>query len=334
MGSSGEPTQGAGAVAMLLEQQPQLLEVDIVNAGSASAYRAVDFRKPHTRSRQSGTDEKAVREVPVFNGKYSVSCYLDETLQSLRHMLNNLDVTGVDYYRQLEAVFMHRPYQRMPINSWALNYLVGLASDGAAGRAELSEYCRNADIDTQEVVDEMHSLPDVMCEATMEILDAEPYPLSMQVLRHFRTHQAYRDEVEQKLRFGVELMRDVGNIYAAALPAWMAAGLEDAALQGRDLAGKAVLAMGYGSGDAAEALPMRLANGWQQAAARIGFRESLAEYQDLDFEQYYAMHQTGTAANLGWPGAGEFLIHSCGCLPVAPIANDGIEYYRFHATLN
>ena len=45
-GSSGEPTQGAGAVAMLLEEDPKLAVVDLVGSGSASDYRVMDFRKP------------------------------------------------------------------------------------------------------------------------------------------------------------------------------------------------------------------------------------------------------------------------------------------------
>ena len=44
-GSSGEPTQGAGAVAMLLEEEPQLAVVDLIGSGSASDYRLMDFRK-------------------------------------------------------------------------------------------------------------------------------------------------------------------------------------------------------------------------------------------------------------------------------------------------
>ncbi|HEX9852555.1 MAG TPA: hypothetical protein VGA68_06050, partial [Woeseiaceae bacterium] len=45
-GSSGEPTQGAGAIAMLLEENPALAEVDLIHSGSASDYRIIDFRKP------------------------------------------------------------------------------------------------------------------------------------------------------------------------------------------------------------------------------------------------------------------------------------------------
>jgi hydroxymethylglutaryl-CoA synthase len=82
--SSGEPTQGAGAVAMLLEESPKLLEVDLRSSASASAYRALDFRKPFARycGQDLGADGRP-RDFPVFNGKYSTACYTDATLASL-----------------------------------------------------------------------------------------------------------------------------------------------------------------------------------------------------------------------------------------------------------
>jgi Hydroxymethylglutaryl-coenzyme A synthase N terminal len=48
-GSSGEPTQGAGAVAFALESSPRLLALDLAGSASASAYRGFDFRKPFAR---------------------------------------------------------------------------------------------------------------------------------------------------------------------------------------------------------------------------------------------------------------------------------------------
>ena len=45
-GSSGEPTQGAGAVALLVERDPALASLDLNHAGRASDYRISDFRKP------------------------------------------------------------------------------------------------------------------------------------------------------------------------------------------------------------------------------------------------------------------------------------------------
>lgn len=330
LGSSGEPTQGAGAVAILLERNPQLLEVDIRNAGSSSAYRAIDFRKPHHRSRLGRNGHSVNQDVPVFNGDYSVSCYLDQTLHALQDMTRRLHTTAVDYYRSLEAVFMHRPYQHMVVKSWALNYLAGLAGDGASGRAELAKYCRAADLDTQGVVDEIHNGRDLMSTTAMEILDTQPYPLCMKLLRNFRTHQVFHSEVESRIRLGVESMREIGNTYAAALPAWIAAGLEQAYVERLAMAGKPILALGYGSGDAAEAIPMQVADGWEQAASRIRFRDALRPVQDLDFKQYYALHTMGTAPNLEWPSADEFLIESVGCSAINPHANDGIETYCFN----
>src|SRR6185295_15858801 len=42
-GSTGEQTQGAGAVAALVDAQPRLFAVDLERAGSASDYRGPDF---------------------------------------------------------------------------------------------------------------------------------------------------------------------------------------------------------------------------------------------------------------------------------------------------
>ena len=67
-GSSGEPTQGAGAVAMLVERQPKLLTVHLEHIGSASSYRAVDFRKPVLRNILRGKLNCHFQDLPVFNG--------------------------------------------------------------------------------------------------------------------------------------------------------------------------------------------------------------------------------------------------------------------------
>jgi hydroxymethylglutaryl-CoA synthase len=82
-------------------------------------------------------------------------------------------------------------------------------------------------------------------------VDADAYPLSIQLLKEFRGSQEFGALVSAKMSLGSEPMKDIGNVYCAALPAWMAAGLEDAYERNADLAGRKVLAVGYGSGDAA-----------------------------------------------------------------------------------
>ena len=327
-GSSGEPTQGAGAVAMLLEADPSLLRVQLKNIGSASSYRAVDFRKPVMRNLIRGKLNCHFQDLPVFNGKYSTTCYLDETLHALNDMLRHLDCGPADYYRSLTAAFMHRPYHRMPMTSFAMSYLFGLARNGAAGLKELETHCRDAGMDVDAILVEMKSTPDVLQLVKDGDIDSDVYPLSVQLLKEFRKSEIFTETLADKMSLGAEPMKDLGNVYCAALPAWIAAGLEEAATRGLDSAGGKILAVGYGSGDAAEAIPMTLADNWQEAASRIGFMAALEPHQNLTRVQYENLHDTGGAEGLIDPKDG-FVIESVGSCANPNISDEGIEYYRY-----
>jgi hydroxymethylglutaryl-CoA synthase len=327
-GSSGEPTQGAGAVAMLVERNPRLLTVHLEHIGSASSYRAVDFRKPVLRNLIRGKLNCHFQDLPVFNGKYSTTCYLDETQHALDDMSRRMGRDAPEYYRELAAIFMHRPYHRMPEQSFAMSYLFGLANDGASGLAELERHCKRANMAVESVVAEMRSQPNILQLVKDGNIDADAYPLSVQLLKDFRASQEFSGMVATKMSLGSESMKDIGNVYCAALPAWMAAGFEDAYVRGSDLAGGKVLAVGYGSGDAAEAIPMTVAPTWREAASKIGFEAALEPHQDLTKAQYETLHDTGTAQGLVDPDDG-FVIQSIGSSANPNFSDEGIEYYRF-----
>jgi hydroxymethylglutaryl-CoA synthase len=125
-------------------------------------------------------------------------------------------------------------------------------------------------------------------------------------------------------------VRDVGNLYTASLPAWLAAGFEDALARGLDLAHRRVLLVGYGSGDAAEAIPATVVPGWEQAAATVGFADALADACDLEREQYEALHDGRTIEGLAGRTDG-FVISEVGALNDEAFADIGIEYYRYSA---
>ena len=327
-GSSGEPTQGAGAVAMLVERNPRLLTVHLEYIGSASSYRAVDFRKPVLRNLIRGKLNCHFQDLPVFNGKYSTTCYLDETQHALDDMSRRMGRDAPEYYRELAAIFMHRPYHRMPEQSFAMSYLFGLANDGASGLAELERHCQRAKMPVESVLIEMRSQPNILKLVKDGNIDADAYPLSMQLLKDFRASEEFSAMVAAKMSLGSEIMKDIGNVYCAALPAWMAAGLEDAYQRGSDLAGGKVLAVGYGSGDAAEAIPMTVTPTWREAASLIGFEAALESHQDLTQAQYESLHDTGTAQGLIEPDDG-FVIQSIGSSANPNFSDEGIEYYRF-----
>jgi hydroxymethylglutaryl-CoA synthase len=329
-GSSGEPTQGAGAVAMLLEENPKLAEVDLIRSGSASDYRIMDFRKPMLRfCGQDRSESHQVQDFPVFNGKYSTTCYIDETLHALNDMYEKRGLQATDYLRSLRTVFMHRPYRKMPETGWAVAYLFALSRGTAEDRAELASYCYEAGIEPEALLREMLSKPEIVALAEPERLNFEVYPLTMAVFRIFRASRRYRREILDKLALGSDTMLDLGNLYTAALPAWIAAGFEQALDEGRDLQGEELLTLGYGSGDAAEVIPFFAAEQWREATASIRFANAMELAVDLNREQYEALHDGRRVSGLDYIPQSEFVIDKVGQTDHRQFQDIGIEYYRY-----
>ncbi len=319
-GTTGEPTQGAGAVAALVESHPRLLAVDLTRCGSASDYRGADFRKPFSRFRgQNGHGR--LKDFPVFNGRYSTTCYLDEILLAMQDAVDRQSIAGGRAYLDgLAAVFLHRPYQRMPETGWALLVLYLLAIGDRNDRAVLDELGAGCGIDARAIAAELAGQPRVA-----DLLPGgDVYPGAQRLAKAMRNSTLYAELVDGKLALGREVMRQAGNLYAAALPAWLAAGLEQAAAEGRDLTGAELLAIGYGSGDAAEVIPLTVMPGWRDAALATRFHAALADPSSLSETEYYRLHDDGSGACR----TGDFFIERVGTANAA-FQDGGIEYYRY-----
>jgi hydroxymethylglutaryl-CoA synthase len=217
----------------------------------------------------------------------------------------------------------------MPETGWAVAYLFALGIGSSEDRAELASYCYEAGIEPEALLAEMSSKPEIVQFAEPERVNYEAYPLAMAVFRIFRASRRYRREILDKLALGSDTMLDLGNLYTAALPAWIAAGMEQAADENHDLAGKEILTLGYGSGDAAEVIPFVIADGWREATARIGFGRAMEFTVDLDESQYAALHDGRRVANLDYLPRDEFIIDRVGRREDRQFQDIGIEYYKY-----
>jgi hydroxymethylglutaryl-CoA synthase len=331
-GSTGEQTQGAGAVAMLVEQDPKLFHVDLARGGTASDYRGPDFRKPFARHFSEGYALKTRRpsDFPVFSGKYSTFSYLDETVHAVEDMLRRLDVSAGAYYEHVAALFFHRPYHLMPVQAMSFLYVRGLAR-GDHRRAELAELCAEAKVSMDDVLKETVSTPDLYANVLTGGAGDDPYAATSAVAGILRKRDTFRKLLAQKMSLGSEAVKDLGNLYSAALPAWIAAGLEQAARAGVALDGAPLVAVGYGSGDAAEALPFSVSPGWAEAASRIHFVDALAGAIDLTREQYEALHDGEEVPNLAYVPKREFCIARVGKSYESSFQDLGVEYYEYVA---
>jgi hydroxymethylglutaryl-CoA synthase len=324
-GSSGEPTQGAGAVAMLVEREGKLCSLELGRSGSASAYRGLDFRKPMARHFAEGyaTSTARMHDFPIFNGKYSTACYVDEVIAALDRMFVRTGEPRRAYWDRIAALVMHRPYHHMPIQALAAALVVGMAREPAEHEA-FAGLCVEAGQEPAAVRAELDVLPDLWALSERAGLDADPMPLTSAVVKKFRGGAWFQRFVADKLGFGSATAMEFGNLYSASLPAWLAAAFVDADLRNVDLAGRELLTIGYGSGDAAEAIPLRVAQGWRQAARRIGLADAVAGAVDLQREQYEALHDGREVATI--VRGPRFAITEVGTRMAAP-QDLGVERY-------
>lgn len=95
----GEPTQGAGAVALLLSSSPRLLTIDAGSSGLA-AHDVHDFWRP-LYSKDAFVD-----------GHYSVKCYLDALSGAYQHHKERVGAAGL-YSDRFGALAYHVPYGKM-----------------------------------------------------------------------------------------------------------------------------------------------------------------------------------------------------------------------------
>ncbi len=330
-GSSGEQTQGAGAVAMLVETNPQLLEVDLRQTGSAATYRAIDFRKPVARHIMDATVhgiDNGWHDFPVFNGRYSTNCYMRTVSDAFDAMAARRGESADSYLEDVAAILMHRPYEYMPVQALSMIALRRvLRTEG--GPQRLRDLAHPVAADLDKVMAEMTDPPDLFELVRKDGIDADPHPETSKVLRQFRNSPGFKKLVEDKMFLGSGLMRHLGNLYAAALPAWLGAALEEANVRQVRLAERQLLAIGYGSGDAAEAWPLRVVKNWREAAAKLKFEEALAGAVDLDQSAYEAAHDGGGVPDI--EPQGEFVVERIGDRTEPSFQDVGIEYYRYVA---
>jgi hydroxymethylglutaryl-CoA synthase len=316
---------------MLVTNEAKLFELDLLHAGSASDYRGPDFRKPFARHFHEAYAPTTTRmsDFPVFSGKYSTYSYLDETVHAVEDMLRKLNVSAGKYYRSVHSLFFHRPYEMMPVQAMSFLYIRGMAR-GDHYQDELRELCAEAKVSFDQVMKEALSTPDLYAMVTADGAEVgDPYQATTALASVVRKKAEFRELLAQKMNLGAAAVRDLGNLYSAALPVWIAAGFEEAAEKDLDITERPMVAVGYGSGDAAEAIPIKPVQGWKEAAQRIGLSRALDNVVDLNREQYEALHDGRVVPGLTYAPSSEFVITHVGSKYDPSFQDLGIEYYKY-----
>jgi hydroxymethylglutaryl-CoA synthase len=133
MHTAGEPTQGGGAVAMVIAENPAMLELDLGISGAASTH-VHDFWRPHGQ-----------REARV-DGHYSMQCYTDALAIAYRGWQTRAVARGLvkagASSEQLARICYHVPFCKMAKKAHAAvracdGLEVGAADDVTSYKAQV-----------------------------------------------------------------------------------------------------------------------------------------------------------------------------------------------------
>ena len=124
--STAEVTQGAGASALLVAKNPDLLELDLASPGFAS-HDVDDFFRPLGST------------IAIVRGGYSLSCYHEALVEAFEDYCRRAGASPAAELRSIDAFFLHAPYANMPLSAMEKLLETHLGLDAAGSRAFLEE---------------------------------------------------------------------------------------------------------------------------------------------------------------------------------------------------
>jgi len=263
--STGEYTQGAGAVALLVSENPRIIAFD--NNWAVSSKGVFDFFKPYrTLSKKEITNIDANepwfgnleahieihKDQPVFDGQYSNTVYTERTREAYYSFKKLTNTTG-SLYSTWESIIMHLPY-------------------AFQGRRMFSELFA---LDADE---------------TLLTGDETPADFATRI-KEISKSDDYKAFVAQKLQPAEPASSLIGNLYTGSIFMGFLSALVVKAEQNVDIEGTTFGFLAYGSGSKSKAFQGVIQPGWKAAAENASLFQTLETSTAIDFETYSKLHK-------------------------------------------
>jgi hydroxymethylglutaryl-CoA synthase len=253
LNSSGEYTQGAGAIAMLITANPRLLAFS--NEVGISADGVFDFFKPRRSFSKNeilntthnpewfGILENEVsfyKEQPVFDGQYSNECYINRTSEAYFNYKELTNQNGA-LYEIWENVLMHLPY------------------------------CFQA----RRTFVEIYAKENQLTDENKVIAKSE----------------AYLDFVNKAIFPSEIASGQIGNMYTGSIFLGLISTLEYHLQKESEISEKKMGFIAYGSGSKSKVFEAEIQPQWKAIVEKIGLFEKLNNSTEIDFGTYIALHK-------------------------------------------
>ena len=273
IGSSGEMTQGAGAVVMLLNDKPRLMQFD-PRVTATSIKDEYDFYRPFGK------------ETPIVHGQYSNMLYMIQVRKALEAYKKKVVSSGLVKMESGETILdhmdyinMHLPYSNM--GKKALAYLV---------RHEWRQLPRwkrvLAEIGVEEPIpkDPRGTIESVLGDEEFMTKDHEFTKL-------FTKTPEYQEVYESKLASSLIASTMIGNLYTASLYLGFRSSLEFEYQKGIDLEGKRVGFGSYGSGSSAMVFSGVIQPEYKEIVKNMNLEAELGDRRRLTLDEYENLHE-------------------------------------------
>ena len=288
LNSTGEYTQGAGAVAVLISENPSLITIsDTWGVGTNSVG---DFFKPRryynkrdiaaSLLKESGTelseeqiddlvrkapsdfwnDNNALVEVfkeePVFEGQYSNQCYSDRITEAMAHFN---DQTPTNFLNDWDYLVFHLPYAYHGRRIIFSNWLGWIEANGQL----------------EELIREIGPLGD----------DRKSWERAASKSAMFRQY------VNDKIEKGERASSLIGNMYTASIFMALLSLVRSCLLEGEELSNKKIGFIAYGSGSKSKVFEGTVEKGWKNPVSKVKLFELLGERSAIGVDLYERIHR-------------------------------------------
>lgn len=319
LGSGGEYTQGAGAVAMLLSQSPALLAIEphwgVATRGVHDffkPYRHVDKEQmistilseagiPEQEARKLASKIKSRealnelfsreddlwlhRDVPVFDGPYSNDCYRERITQAYSHWKQQSGhQEGLLKWNRLVC---HLPYAYQARRMFPELFWSTMPKENQ-----------------QKFLQKNGIAPPNITESTKDDNQDADWNAFLKAVSKTTEYKTF---VTSKIEPGERLSSLVGNIYTGSIFLSLMSTLRSALTDGESLNGAKLGFFAYGSGSKSKVFEATVQDGWAERTARFNPEARLEERLPLDFATYERLHLGSLRESVDEPSGSFFL---------------------------
>jgi len=297
LNSTGEYTQGAGAVAMLITSNPRILnfsnEVGVATEGVFDFFKPRRYlSKEEDLQLENNPDWNGVlenelaiyKEQPVFDGQYSNQCYINRICEAYEHYKSESNQTG-KIYENWESILMHLPYCFQ-------------------GRRTFIE---------------------IFAKENPELLEAQLGENTKDKIKSLSKSPEYLALVNKKILPSEIASGQVGNIYTGSIFLGLLSTLCYHFQQKSDLTNAKFGFIAYGSGSKSKVFEAEISADWQTVIEKVKLFEILDQSQSIDFETYLKLHKKELKQSVITPKNEFYLDH----IEKENLVLVGARYYKF-----